>query len=170
MGRWVRYGEAVVKLGSKGVVHLLVCLTLTFSVSFVGAQGSLRGLGEWYSSLQKPPFNPPNWLFAPVWTILYLLMGIAAFQIWQSKSPRRPLALTVYAVQLLLNGLWSWIFFAWQRLLESAIEISVMWGLIVLTIVLFSRIQQSAGRLLIPYLAWVSFATVLNWTIYGMNR
>ncbi len=166
----MRYGEAVVKLGSKGVVHLLVCLTLTFSVSFIGAQGSLRGLGEWYSSLQKPPFNPPNWLFAPVWTILYLLMGIAAFQIWQSKSPRRPLALTVYAVQLLLNGLWSWIFFAWQRLLESAIEISVMWGLIVLTIVLFSRIQQSAGRLLFPYLAWVSFATVLNWTIYGMNR
>ena len=166
----MRYGEAVVKLGSKGVVHLLVCLTLTFSVSFVGAQGSLRGLGELYGALQKPPFNPPNWLFAPVWTILYLLMGIAAFQIWQTKSPRRPLALTVYAVQLLLNGLWSWIFFAWQRLFESAIEISVMWVMIVATIILFARIQRSAAWLLLPYLAWVSFASVLNWTIYGMNR
>jgi tryptophan-rich sensory protein len=159
-----------VKLDSKGVVHLLVCRTLTFSVSFVGAQGSLRGLGEWYSSLQKPPFNPPNWLFAPEWTTLYLLMGIAAFQIWQSKSARRPLALTVYAVQLLLNGLWSWIFFAWQRLLESAIEISVMWVLIVVTMVLFGQIHRRASWMLTPYLAWVSFATVLNWTIYGLNR
>lgn len=158
------------KLDSKGVVHLLVCLTLTFLVSFVGAQGSLLGLGDWYASLQKPPFNPPSWVFAPVWTILYLMMGIAAFQIWQTKSPRRPLALTVYVIQLLLNGLWSWIFFAWQRLLESAIEISMLWVFIVLTMVVFVRIQRSAAWLLIPYLAWVSFASVLNWTIYGLNR
>jgi len=143
---------------------------LTFLVSFVGAQGSLLGLGDWYASLQKPPFNPPSWVFAPVWTILYLMMGIAAFQIWQTKSPRRPLALTVYVIQLLLNGLWSWIFFAWQRLLESAIEISMLWVFIVLTMVVFVRIQRSAAWLLIPYLAWVSFASVLNWTIYGLNR
>jgi len=158
------------KMDSKAIIHLLVCLTLTFLVSFVGAQGSWQGLGDWYNALAKPSFNPPNWLFAPVWTVLYLMMGIAAFLIWQSPSKSRKLALTLYAVQLGLNGLWSWLFFAWQKLEESAIEISFLWVMIVLTMLVFFPINRRAGWLLVPYLAWVSFAAMLNWTIWSLNR
>ena len=156
------------------IIALLLFLTVTFLVGYVGSLASQRGLSFWYVTLNKPSWNPPPWVFAPVWTVLYLMMGVAAWRVWavpagEVPSGRRSAALALYGAQLILNGLWSWLFFGFQRIDLALYEIGVLLLAIIATAILFGRVQRSAGLLFIPYIAWVTFATVLNFTLHRMN-
>ncbi|WP_158057992.1 TspO/MBR family protein [Halorussus halophilus] len=127
-------------------------------------------VATWYPTLVKPAFNPPNWVFGPVWTTLYLLMGIALYLVWRSDAGRiRQLALAVFAVQLALNASWTLVFFGANLLFGGLVVIVVLLATIVATIVAFARIDRRAAALLVPYLLWVSFATVLNYELWRLN-
>ncbi|QUH23094.1 tryptophan-rich sensory protein [Methanobacterium alkalithermotolerans] len=125
----------------------------------------------WYPSLVKPDWNPPSWLFGPVWTILYALMGVAAFLIYREGFEKKEvkIALGIFSVQLGLNFLWSILFFNYKNLFASFVEIVVLWVAILATIISFYRISRPAALIMIPYLLWVSFATILNYTILVLN-
>ena len=147
---------------------LLVFVAIAFIPSIFGAAFSPDA---WYASLAKPPWNPPSWLFGPVWTALYVLIGFAGYLAWSSSnSNRRYGAFGVYAVQLLLNGLWSPLFFGYHSPAAALLNIVALWVAIWLNMVAFYRINPAAGLLLIPYFLWVSFATVLNASIWTLNR
>lgn len=135
---------------------------------FVTAQG----VQSWYPTLIKPSFNPPSWVFGPVWTLLYLMMGIASVLVlqkgWESGAVKA--ALAFFAIQLILNGLWSVLFFGMRMPGLAFLEILVLWVAIGVTLVLFWRVTPVAGMLLLPYQAWVTFAAVLNGAIWILNR
>ena len=143
----------------------MACRSCT-TVVVCGSQPQRRG------NRLKPPFNPPNWIFGPVWITLYALMGIAAFLIFEKGIGKKEVrkALAVFAAQLVLNSLWSIVFFGAHQILGAAVLILLLWAMILATIRLFRRISGTAAGLLIPYLLWVSFATVLNISLYGLNR
>jgi tryptophan-rich sensory protein len=125
---------------------------------------------EFYGRLAKPQWAPPSSIFGPVWTILYLLMALAAWLVWRSRGfAEAPVALTLFLVQLLVNALWSWLFFAWRQGLLAFVDIVVLLVLIVATIAAFWRIRPLAGMLLLPYLAWVVYAAVLNYSVWQLN-
>jgi tryptophan-rich sensory protein len=126
----------------------------------------------WFQTIQKPSWNPPNWLFAPVWTSLYVLMGIALFLVWKSNvtGKVKQKAISLFAIQLALNFCWSFIFFNQHQIGWALVEIVVMWLFILLTIFAFAPISKVAAWLLVPYISWVSFATILNYTIWQLNR
>jgi benzodiazapine receptor len=152
---------------SKLVAAIVACLA-------AGAIGSIftrTAIATWYTTLEKPPFTPPDWLFAPVWTLLYILMGVAAFLVWRmgSRDRRVRVALIVFLVQLVLNAFWSVAFFGLESPLYGLIVISILWVAILVTIVLFFRISKVSSILMWPYLLWVSFATVLNSSIWLLN-
>ena len=152
------------------VVSLLVCLLICFGASFLGSQATMQGLQAWYPSLNKPAFNPPSWVFAPVWTVLFFLMSVALWMVWRSPASKwRTMALILFAVQLILNVLWSWLFFAWQNLFGSFVEILCLVVAIMATIFAFSRVRSTAAWLLVPYLAWTGFASFLTHSIYHLN-
>jgi translocator protein len=130
----------------------------------IGSIFTFRAIPGWYHGLNKPNFNPPNWIFGPVWTILYILMGIALAYGWKNK-----VNLTWFWTQLGLNALWSIIFFGWHRTDLAFIEIVLMWYMIILTIRSFAQKNVWQGWLLTPYLFWVSFASLLNWFIWKLN-
>lgn len=135
----------------------------------VGAAASVSA-PSFYAELVQPSWAPPPWLFGPVWTILYVLMGLAAWLAWhKGPSPSVRRALSLFGGQLVLNALWTWIFFAWRLGLLALIEINLLWLLILATTVLFWRIRPLAGALLLPYIAWVSFATALNAALWLAN-
>ncbi len=135
------------------------------------AVGSLFPPGAWYAQLDKPPFNPPSWIFAPVWTALYLGMAVAAWLVWRRGGfAGAPVALGLFVAQLLLNGAWSWLFFGLHRPGLALAEILVLWALIAATLVAFWAQSRAAGLLFVPYLAWVSFASVLNVALWRLNR
>jgi benzodiazapine receptor len=137
----------------------------------VGAAGSLftePSIPTWYAGLVKPDFNPPNWLFAPVWTALYILMAVAAWRVWRITGTKAP-EMWAWMIQLTLNFFWSAIFFSAHLLLSALVEMTALWLAIAVTAVLFFRKDRIAGLLLLPYLAWVSFAWVLNWAIWQLN-
>lgn len=148
------------------VVFLVVCL----GAGGLGAVATTPEIEGWYKTIEKPAWNPPDWIFGPVWTTLYILMAIAAWFVWRPagfKAAAIPLSL--FALQLLLNIAWSWIFFGMHQPGWAFAEIMVLWLAIVATIVTFFRCSCVAGWLLVPYLAWVSFAAVLNFTIWRLN-
>lgn len=154
---------------SKGqsLAILALCLTACLATAAVG--GSFRP-GDWYAALNKPPWNPPNGVFAPVWTTLYLMMAVAAWLAWTRAGWRRARAgLIMFATQLGLNAAWSWLFFGLHRPDLAFLELGLLWAAILATMVLFWRVQRSAGWLLLPYLAWVSFAGALNLAIWRLN-
>lgn len=158
-------------MNSANVIRLVVSITVCFLPGIVGGIGMAGGGGEWYRELVKPALNPPGWVFGPVWTALYLLMGIALYLVWSRYSvPGATLAVGVFAVQLLLNALWTPAFFGAESPLLGLVVIVPLLALIALTVGLFWRISIVAGILLIPYLAWVSFATYLNAAIWWLNR
>jgi benzodiazapine receptor len=127
--------------------------------------------GDWFNSLKKPSFNPPSYLFGPVWTTLYILMGVSMFQIWKSsKGEPKQKAFIVFGVQLFLNFWWSILFFSFHSISLSVIDILLVWVLIIYTIVLFRKIDSTAAYLQIPYLFWVTFASVLNISIWLLNK
>jgi translocator protein len=134
-----------------------------------GAFGSQFQPGAWYAALEKPSWNPPSWVFGPVWTGLYLLMGLAAWLVWDRYRSAARTALAVFVLQIILNGLWSYLFFGLQSPALAFAGIVVLWILIVATLVLFWRLRTVAGVLLLPYLAWVSFAAALNFSIWQLN-
>jgi len=145
------------------VFWLLACFTAP-AVSFWARPDA------WYTALAKPAWNPPSWLFGPVWTTLYLLMGVAAWLVWRRggwAAQRRPLGW--FAAQLVLNALWTPLFFGFHRIDLALLEIVVLWAAIVATIVAFARPSVVAAWLLAPYLAWVSFATFLTFTLWRLN-
>lgn len=153
--------------GPRALISLAVFLILSFSAAYFGAQFLP---GEWYAELEKPSWNPPAWIFGPVWTFLYAAMAVAGWLVWRADHPDRRAALALWALQLVLNALWSWIFFGLYRPGLAAIEIAMLWGAILATAVLFWRIRPLGGALLVPYLAWVSFAAVLNVALWWLNR
>ena len=152
----------------KLVVSIIACLA-------AGAVGSIftrEAIPTWYATLEKPAFNPPNWLFAPVWTLLYIMMGIAAFMVWRKGLENRQvrIALIVFLVQLVLNALWSVAFFGLESPLFGVVVIAALWVAILFTVLKFYRISLAASVLLWPYLLWVTFAAVLNVSIWLLNR
>jgi len=154
------------------IIKLIFSLVLPLLVG--GASGYLvrnQMSGGWFNTLAKPAFNPPGYLFGPVWTALYILMGVSMFLIWNSpKTELRKKALIIFAVQLFFNFWWSILFFSLHTILLSVIDIVLMWFLIIFMITLFKKIKPVAAYLQIPYLLWVTFATVLNISIYFLNR
>lgn len=149
---------------------LLLSILLPLLVGAVASYYTVSETGTWYSYLNKPFFNPPNWLFGPVWTILFVMMGIASYLIWNTAStPKRNRALTIYGIQLFFNFWWSIIFFAFHQPALALIEILFLWVAIFLTIRTFHPINKIAAWLLIPYILWVSFATILNSAIVWLN-
>jgi benzodiazapine receptor len=154
------------------MIKLIICLALTFSAALVGSLFTRGAVTDWYATLNRPYFTPPNWLFGPVWTILYLLMAISAFIVWQKSlvNPAVKIALILYLVQLILNALWSVIFFGLKLPMLAFIEIIMLWTAIVFTILAFARVSITAALILVPYILWVSFAAVLNFSIWFLNR
>ncbi len=136
----------------------------------VAVLAGLAAPGDWYAGLRKPAWTPPNWLFGPVWSALYLMMAFAAWLVWRHGGfERQALPLAAYLLQLALNGLWSWVFFGWQRPGLAFLEILLLWAAILGTAWRFARVSRPAAWLLAPYLAWVSFAAVLNFALWRLN-
>jgi benzodiazapine receptor len=148
---------------------LIAWLVVCFIAATIGAAASLQA-GTFYVQLVRPDWAPPPSVFGPVWMMLYALMAIAAWLVWQAREIRLArLALTLFLLQLILNALWSWLFFGWYQGALAFLDILLLWTLIVLTLILFWRIRPLAGVLLIPYLAWVTFASALNYSIWRLN-
>ena len=153
----------------KIIVMIVTCVV-------IGAIAGLltqKGVDTWYTTVQKPTFNPPNWVFAPVWSTLYVMMGIAAGLVWHEMDRQRETVrkgLTFFAIQLALNALWSFIFFGLHNPFLALLEIILLWLMIYETFVQFNKVNKIAGMLLIPYLLWVTFATLLNAAIWWLNR
>ena len=142
---------------------------VSLAAGAVGAIAS-RHAREFYGGLVKPAWAPPGWIFGPVWTVLYILMGIAAWLVWRAAGWNGATgALSLFLVQLACNAAWSWLFFAWRRGALAFGEILLLWVLIAATIAAFWRVRPLAGALLIPYLLWVTFATVLTYAVWRMN-
>lgn len=151
----------------KLAASILACL----AAGWIGSVFTTRSIPTWYTQLAKPSFTPPNWLFAPVWTALYILMGIALFLVWR-KAPvtgAAGTALVIFLIQLALNLLWSVLFFGLRSSVLGLGDILALWVAILATMLLFLRISTVAGALLAPYLLWVSFATALNFAIWRLN-
>lgn len=150
---------------------ILIAVLVTVAVGFAGTFVTTPAIAGWYTTIVKPSFNPPNWLFGPVWTILYILMGVAAGIVWNRGTERLDVrrALAAYGVQLGLNVAWSFIFFGMHNPAAAFAEIVALWLAIVITMVMFKRVAQPAAWLLAPYLGWVSFAAVLNYSIWMLN-
>lgn len=149
---------------------LFICILIPLVIGGLSGFATTSSISEWYVTLNKPSFNPPNFLFAPVWTFLYLLMGISLFIIWKSPVGQlRTNALIIFTIQILLNFVWSFLFFKFMLPGWALIEIVMMWMSILIMIILFSRVSEPAAYLQIPYLAWVSFATLLNAAIWHLN-
>jgi tryptophan-rich sensory protein len=151
-------------------------LTLIFSIllaqlaGIVGSVFTAPNIKNWYVFLTKPFFSPPNWLFAPVWIILYILMGISAFLVWEKrKEAKVNSALLFYFIQLIFNATWSVVFFGFRSLFGGLVIIVALWFLILITLIKFWRIEKPAGYLLVPYLLWATFATILNLTVWQLN-
>lgn len=149
------------------VALLAGLLLLCFGVAAVGGLSTARGVAEWYPTLDKPPWTPPNWAFGPVWTVLYTLMAVAAWIVFRQRAT--PAAVGTFAGQLVLNALWSPLFFAWQQTGSALVVITLLWGAILATIVVFWRIRALGGALLVPYLLWVTIAWTLNAWIWWFN-
>ncbi len=151
-------------------LKLIGSLFLCFLPGIVGGFFTADNLYIWYDMLVKPSFNPPDWVFSPVWTMLYTLMGISLFLVLNSeKSGDRAQGIVFFTIQLVLNGLWSIVFFGMHQILGAFIVIILLLIFIILSIVKFYRISKPAAYLLVPYLLWVSFAAVLNFSLYQLN-
>jgi benzodiazapine receptor len=153
------------------IVKLIISIVLCQAAGFVGSLATMPAIPGWYKGLVKPAFNPPNGVFGPVWITLYLLMGIALFLVWRLGLGRVGVkkGLVLFLVQLALNVLWSWVFFGGHRLGLGFLVIVLLWAFILLTIIAFHGLSRAAAWLLVPYLLWVTFASVLNFSIWRLN-
>ncbi len=152
------------------ILKLVVAIAVCEAAGVLGSLFTIPKIPTWYQTLTLPSFAPPSWVFGPVWVTLYLLMGVALFRIWEER-PHAPIsgAVLVFAVQLVVNVLWSYLFFGLESPLYGLVAIIILWALILLTIREFYRISRPAAYLLIPYIIWVSLAGVLNFAIWTLN-
>jgi tryptophan-rich sensory protein len=154
----------------RDAIGLLAFLAACLLVSAIGGMVTATSVQGWYTTLSKPAFNPPDWVFAPVWTALYVLMAVAAWRVWRTgHSVARRRALVTFGVQLALNLSWSILFFGFQEVGLALADILVLWSAIAFNALLFWRIERLAGWLLLPYLLWVAFAAALNFSIWLLN-
>ena len=154
----------------KSLPKLFLSIGLCLLAGGVGAIFTTQAIPTWYASLNKPFFSPPNWIFAPVWTTLYILMGISLFMIWQLKAGvERNRALGIFAIQMALNFLWSFLFFYFHNMGLALSDIVALWISIVVMLYLFYKLKPVAAYINIPYILWVSFATALNAAYLGLN-
>ena len=154
-------------------LRIIYCVAICLAVGYLSSNVTQSSIKTWYPTIEKPIFNPPNWVFAPVWTMLFILMGIAAGMVWNKLESNKELVkkgLLFFTAQLLLNALWSYLFFGLNNILLAFIEIILLWLIIYETYLVFKQIDKRASYLLIPYLSWVGFATILTGTIYWLNR
>lgn len=154
-------------------LKIIYCVAICLAVGYLSSNVTQSSIKTWYPTIEKPIFNPPNWVFAPVWTMLFIMMGIAAGMVWNKLESNKELVkkgLLFFTIQLLLNALWSYLFFGLNNILLALIEIILLWLIIYETYYIFKQVDKKAGYLLIPYLAWVGFATILTGTIYWLNR
>jgi tryptophan-rich sensory protein len=152
-------------------MKLFISILIPLLVGAISGYFTSSGVDGWYAFANKPWFNPPNWIFAPVWTTLYVLMGIALFLVWRAEADKaiKQTAIILFTVQLTLNFFWSIIFFKLQQPGWAFADIILMWVMILLTILWFGKISSTAAWLLVPYISWVSFATILNYSIWRLN-
>lgn len=162
MGNIIIWGE-IMKID---YVKLIVSVVICQLAGGIGSIFTVSSVGSWYSGLKKPFFNPPNWLFGPVWTLLFLLMGVSFYLLWVNHGKT---AMIVFGVQLLLNVLWSVLFFGLKSPLYALIEIFMLWAAILAAIIVSYNVSKTASYLMVPYILWVSFAIMLNLMIYRMN-
>ena len=154
----------------KYLLPLLIFIFIALLAGFIGSFFTTSSISTWYAFINKPLFSPPNWIFAPVWSLLYVLMGISAFLIWQKRDNLKiKPAMIFYGIQLVLNTLWSIIFFGMHNPGLALLGILILWVFISITLIEFYRINKTAGLLFIPYLIWVSFASILNYAIWILN-
>ncbi|CAH0334575.1 Tryptophan-rich protein TspO [Flavobacterium sp. CECT 9288] len=154
-------------------LKIIIAVAACLAIGYTSGMVTRSSITTWYPTLIKPSFNPPNWIFAPVWSTLYAMMGVAAGFVWSEIKSNEEVvkkALIFFLIQLGLNALWSYLFFGLHNPMLAGLEIIVLWLMIYETYVQFSKINKIAGYLFIPYLAWVSFAAVLNGSIWWLNR
>ena len=154
-----------------GYLRLAACVVACLAAGFAGSFFTRASVSTWFRELRKPAFNPPDWLFGPVWTVLYIMMGVALFLVIREgfKTPGVRAAFAVFVVQLVLNITWSALFFGLKSPGAAFVEIVVLWAAIAATIALFKLISTAAAALLIPYILWVTFAAALNFAIWRLN-
>lgn len=153
------------------ILKLIAAILVCQFAGFIGSFFTAPSVTTWYASIQKPDFTPPNWIFAPVWTTLFLLMGISLYLVWERGLEKKEvkLAISIFGIQFVLNIIWSLLFFGLQNPFFAFVEIILLWIAILATIVLFYRISGKAGLLMVPYILWVSFAAFLNYSIWILN-
>jgi tryptophan-rich sensory protein len=152
-------------------LKLVASVILCQLAGFLGSLFTTPAIPTWYATLKKPFFTPPNWIFSPVWISLFILMGISLFFVWRrADHPKSKIAFIFFLVQLILNILWSIVFFGLRAPLLGFIDIVFLWMAILVTILNFLKVSKFAGVLLLPYLVWVSFATLLNFSLWILNR
>lgn len=158
-------------MASSKIYKILICIVVCMAFGFASGLSSGDSIRDWYANLNKPFFNPPNWIFGPVWTVLYIMMGIAVGRVWHHISVEGVSFSPVYLfiVQFILNLAWTFLFFVLQSPILGLIDIILLWLLLLATIVSFRKIDKLSSNLLIPYLLWVSFATLLNASILYLN-
>jgi translocator protein len=157
-------------MSRSNIIKLVVSLLLPLSVGAVAGMFTSQAVPTWYASLNRPSFSPPNWIFGPVWTSLYILLGISFFLIWKEEtSKKRNQAIKVFLIQMFLNFSWSFLFFYFNLIGIALLEIILLWISIAAMIYLFYKIKPAAAYLNIPYLLWVSFAAILNAGYYSLN-
>ena len=155
------------------IVRIAIAVIVCLAVGYSSSTFTKEGVATWYPTILKPSFNPPNWVFMPVWTLLFILMGVAAGLVWdkiKKQNEEVKKALGFFLAQLILNAVWSYIFFGLKNPMLALIEIALLWLIIYETYLKFTKINKTAGYLLIPYLAWVAFAGILNASIWWLNR
>ena len=157
-------------MNSRNGLGLGAFIALCFFISAIGGAVTVRSVGTWYQTLNKPPFNPPDWVFAPVWTLLYAMIAVAGWRVWRARGlAGGRVALAVYGLQLALNLAWSLLFFGGRMIGAALAEIFLLLAAIGINAVMFWRIDRAAGWLLAPYAAWVAFAAVLNLALWRLN-
>lgn len=155
---------------TKQIIGLVILVALCLGAAAAGSAATVPQIGSWYTALAKPSWTPPNWIFGPVWTVLYVDMAVAAWLVWRQKGwPGAQVPLLLFLVQLAFNVAWSWLFFGLRNPGLGFANIILLWVAIVVTLVAFWRQSVLAGLLLVPYLAWVTFAGALNYSIWQLN-
>jgi benzodiazapine receptor len=155
----------------KNIMILAICVFSILLIGFLSSFANINSIPTWYASLEKPSFNPPNWIFGPVWTILYIMMGVSLFLFITNKGKEqdKKFGYWMFGIQLFLNFIWSIVFFGMHRIAFGFLVIILLWFFIVLTMIMFYKISKASAYLMIPYLIWVTFAAVLNFSIGMLN-
>ncbi len=159
-------------MSTNNLLKFITAIAVSEAAGIIGSVFTVSAIPNWYAGLAKPALNPPSWVFGPVWTTLYALMGVAAFLIWKNGWEKKKVkaALGVFGIQLFLNAIWSIIFFGLHSPGWALVDIILLWLAIVWTMVVFYKISRPATWLLLPYILWVSFATYLNYSIWILNK